>query len=78
VWSAYYLSDPVIQQAYKLLTHCGFLEEPTAELERRECPTCLIEYPIVISLPLRTKPCRMHDERKPSTPSKAVSLQGHS
>ena len=46
-----------INQGYALLTHCGFLEEPNAELQRRECPTCLIRYPVVTSFPLASQPC---------------------
>lgn len=37
-----------INQAYALLAHCGFLAQPgAAELQRKECPVCLISYPIV-------------------------------
>jgi hypothetical protein len=46
-----------INQGYALLTHCGFLEEPTAELQRRQCPTCLIRYPVVTTLSLKTQQC---------------------
>ena len=31
-----------------LLAHCGFLAHPVAaELQRKECPVCLISYPVV-------------------------------
>lgn len=37
-----------INQAYALLAHCGFLAQPgAAELQRKECPVCLISYPVV-------------------------------
>ncbi len=37
-----------INQAYALLAHCGFLAHPGgAELQRKECPVCLISYPVV-------------------------------
>jgi len=46
-----------INQAYAVLTHCGFLEDPKAELQRRECPSCLIRYPVVTTMPLKSQPC---------------------
>jgi hypothetical protein len=46
-----------INQAYGLLTHCGFLEDPKAELQRRACPSCLITYLVVTSVPLRSQHC---------------------
>jgi hypothetical protein len=37
-----------INQAYALLTHCGFLEDSGAhELERTECHVCLMSYLVV-------------------------------
>ncbi len=37
-----------INQAYALLTHCGFLTDAgTAELKRKQCQVCLIRYPVV-------------------------------
>lgn len=37
-----------INQAYALLAHCGFLAHPgVTELQRRECPVCLLSYPVV-------------------------------
>lgn len=39
-----------INQAYALLTHSGFLiQTAAAELQRRECPTCFIQYPVTMS-----------------------------
>lgn len=46
-----------INQGYGLLTHCGFLEDPKAELQRRACPTCLINYLVVTSVPLKSQHC---------------------
>jgi len=46
-----------INQAYGLLTHCGFLEDPKAELQRRPCPTCLLNYLVVTSVPLKSQHC---------------------
>lgn len=37
-----------INQAYALLTHCGFLEAAgTPELQRMECPVCLMHFLVV-------------------------------
>jgi hypothetical protein len=47
-----------INQAYALLTHCGFLSPArNAELQRRQCPICLIRYPVVTSKPLQGQHC---------------------
>ena len=46
-----------INQAYGLLTHCRFLEDPKAELQRRACPNCLMNYLIVTTVALRAQPC---------------------
>lgn len=37
-----------INQAYALLTYCGFLNtHGVAEVRRRQCPTCSINYPVL-------------------------------
>lgn len=47
-----------INQAYALLTHSGFLTQTSAaELQRRECPNCLIRYPVVTSEDLGIQRC---------------------
>jgi hypothetical protein len=47
-----------INQAYALLTHCGFMtQSAAAELQRTECRTCLISYPIVTTEPLEAQGC---------------------
>jgi hypothetical protein len=47
-----------INQAYALLTHSGFLSQTgAAELQRRECTTCLISYPVVTSEDLSPQTC---------------------
>ncbi len=46
-----------INQCFALLTRCGFLQDPRAELGRRECPSCLISYLVVASLPASAQPC---------------------
>ncbi|MPZ45612.1 MAG: hypothetical protein GEV05_19920 [Betaproteobacteria bacterium] len=46
-----------INQAYALLTHCGFLESRNAELKRRECPVCLIRHLVAITEPPVTQRC---------------------
>jgi hypothetical protein len=47
-----------INQAYALLSHCGFLAQPAdAELQRKECPSCLISFPIVTTEPLDRQGC---------------------
>ncbi len=46
-----------INQAYALLTHCGFLETREAALTRRECPVCLIRYLVVAKEPPDTQRC---------------------
>jgi hypothetical protein len=47
-----------INQAYALLTHCGFLEGKGApELKRVECPVCLMNYLIVTSERLDSQGC---------------------
>jgi len=47
-----------INQAYAVLTHCGFLARGrNAELQRRQCPACLIRYPILTSEPLHAQRC---------------------
>lgn len=47
-----------INQAYALLTYCGFLTHPSeAELQRKECPTCAIRYPVAANEPLKKQGC---------------------
>jgi len=46
-----------INQAYALLTHCGFLTEPQAPLKLTECPSCLISYPIVVTVESKAQRC---------------------
>ena len=47
-----------INQAYALLTYCGFMTLPNnAELQRRQCPVCSINYPVVASEKLDTQGC---------------------
>jgi hypothetical protein len=46
-----------INQAYALLTHCGFLEAHGAELQRTQCPKCLINYLVVTTELLETQHC---------------------
>lgn len=47
-----------INQAYALLTYCGFMTQSgIAELQRRQCPVCLIRYPVVASEKLTTQHC---------------------
>jgi len=46
-----------INQAYALLTHCGFLEARDPALTRKECPVCLIRYLVVAQEPPDTQRC---------------------
>jgi len=47
-----------INQAYALLTYCGFLTLPSgAELQRTQCPVCCINYPVVANEELNTQGC---------------------
>src|SRR5204863_7741517 len=47
-----------INQAYDLLTHCGFLTVTgSVELQRKECPKCLISYLVVATEPLDRQGC---------------------
>ena len=47
-----------INQAYALLTYCGFMTMPSgAELQRKECPTCLIHYPVAANERLDSQGC---------------------
>jgi hypothetical protein len=47
-----------INQAYALLTHCGFMVQTGGvELQRKECPSCLISYPVVTTEPLDKQGC---------------------
>lgn len=47
-----------INQAYALLTHCGFMAlTGSVELQRKECPGCLISYLMVASEPLAKQGC---------------------
>ena len=47
-----------INQAYALLTHSGFLTHAAnAELQRRQCPACLMNYPILMNQDINTQAC---------------------
>ncbi len=47
-----------INQAYALLSHCGFMTRAIdVELQRKECPVCSISYPIVINEQLALQGC---------------------
>jgi len=47
-----------INQAYALLTYCGFLTHPgEAELQRKECPICAIHYPVAVNESLERQGC---------------------
>lgn len=46
-----------INQAWSLLTHCRFLEDPRAELQRHPCPDCMVNYVVLPRKPLRDQPC---------------------
>jgi hypothetical protein len=47
-----------INQAYALLSHCGFMTQANGvELQRKECPVCSIRYPIVINEQLALQGC---------------------
>jgi len=47
-----------INQAYALLTYCGFLtQRGEAELQRKECPICAIHYPVAASESLERQGC---------------------
>jgi len=47
-----------INQAYALLSYCGFMTMSSgAKLQRRQCPNCSINYPVVADEDLDTQPC---------------------
>ena len=47
-----------INQAYALLTYCGFMTPHSGtELQRRRCPICSINYPVVASARLDKQGC---------------------
>ena len=47
-----------INQAYALLTYCGFMTlHSGVELQRRQCPICSINYPVVASERLDKQGC---------------------
>lgn len=47
-----------INQAYALLTYCGFMTLPNdTELQRRQCPMCSIHYPVVATEKLDIQGC---------------------
>jgi transcriptional activator FlhC len=76
-----------INQAYALLTYCGFMAQASGtELRRRQCPTCSLHYPVVANERLDTQGCpicainihvrRLVDQMSPSrheTPPSAGS-----
>lgn len=71
-----------INQAYALLTHCGFMTLPGgAELQRRTCPACSIDYPIVASEKLATQGCPVcainTNDARLSDQSSRAGLQSH-
>ena len=50
-----------INEAYSLLTYCGFLTLPNgAELQRTLCPVCCIYYPVVVKEQLGCPVCAMN------------------
>ena len=47
-----------INQAYALLTYCGFMTPHSGtELQRRQCPICSINYPVVAKTRLEKQGC---------------------
>ena len=47
-----------INRAYALLTHCGFMAQTGGEeLQRKECRSCLISYPVVATERLDKQGC---------------------
>ena len=47
-----------INQAYALLTYCGFMTLPHGtELQRKECPICAIQYPVAANERLESQGC---------------------
>lgn len=47
-----------INQAYALLTYCGFMTlQNAAELQLRQCPICTINYPVVVNELLDNQAC---------------------
>jgi hypothetical protein len=47
-----------INQAYALLTYCGFMTRANAvELQLKECPVCSINYPVVVNEQLNSQGC---------------------
>jgi hypothetical protein len=57
LWKATAVTRLDINQAWGLLTHCGFLENPKAEIQRRLCPNCLVNYLVIAGMSLRHQPC---------------------
>lgn len=71
-----------INQAYALLTHYGFMtQSAAAELKRRQCPVCLIKYPIVTSEQLTTQGCPVcainADDMRLNEQASAVAKRRH-
>ena len=57
-----HLTNPIkrldINQVYAILTHCAFLTSSAhAELQRRQCPVCSLNYPVVVSENLDIQGC---------------------
>jgi len=47
-----------INQGYALLSHCGFMAQQSgAEMRRKECPRCLISYPVMVIEPNQMQRC---------------------
>jgi hypothetical protein len=47
-----------INQGYALLSHCGFMaQHGGAEMQRKECPRCLISYPVMAIEPKQVQRC---------------------
>ncbi len=71
-----------INQAYALLTYCGFMTLPSnAELQRRQCPVCSINYPVVASEKLTTQGCPVcainANDARLTDQSSAAGLKSH-
>ena len=66
-----------INRAYALLAHCGFMA-PTGnvELQRKECPSCLISYLVVSGERVDKPHCPVCHQRKLSAPISADLPRG--
>jgi len=71
-----------INQAYALLTYCGFMAlAGNAELQRRQCPVCFIKYPIVATEKLTTQRCPVcainADDARLNDQSSTAAIKSH-